>query len=100
MSHIQLAEGQFVAKVFLKRQLDFESRSSFRLGLKAEDGAPENQLSAMATVSIDILDVQDQPPVFVNAPYSATVPENTLPVRIKNTHRLYLYLNTYPIFNF
>lgn len=78
--NLQLAEGQFVAKVYLKRQLDFESRSSFRLGLKAEDGALENQLSAVAAVSIDVLDVQDQPPIFINAPYSATVPENTLPV--------------------
>lgn len=66
-----------MVKVSLKVQLDYETRSTYRLGLKARDGAPENELTALATVSIDVTDVQDQPPLFINSPYSATVPENT-----------------------
>lgn len=47
--------------------------------LKATDRAkdPARRLSATANVVIQVEDVQDQPPVFINAPYSATTPENT-----------------------
>lgn len=37
-------------------------------------------MRAVASVSVAIQDVQDQPPVFVLAPYSAVVLENTPPV--------------------
>lgn len=57
--------------------LDFETRPSYVLTILAKDGAAINQLSAYATISISVIDVQDQPPVFLNAPYSATIFENS-----------------------
>lgn len=64
-----------IAEITLKRPLDFETRSSYLLTLKAYDGGYSPK-SAFATVAIDVEDVQDQPPVFLGAPYSATIPEN------------------------
>lgn len=72
----QISNGNYTAIISLVRPLDYETRSSYVLTLFAEDGSPTNPLSSMASVSINIVDVQDQPPVFINAPYSATVQEN------------------------
>lgn len=71
------AEGNFTAIITLLKPLDFETRPSYLLTLMARDGASSNPLTAFATISINVIDVQDQPPVFVNAPYSTTIPENT-----------------------
>jgi Cadherin domain len=61
----------------LKKPLDFERRSSYSLALTASDNALDKRtrLSASATVAVQVQDVQDQPPMFLNAPFSATVPE-------------------------
>ncbi|XP_068148728.1 cadherin-87A [Drosophila tropicalis] len=74
---VKLAQGNYTARVALKKPLDFESRPSYIMTISASDSALENRLTSFATVSINVIDIQDQPPVFTNAPYSATVPENT-----------------------
>ncbi|XP_058065906.1 cadherin EGF LAG seven-pass G-type receptor 3 [Anopheles bellator] len=74
----KIAQGKFGAWLELRKPLDFETRPSYILTVQAKDGSPNNALRAYATVAITILDVQDQPPVFINAPYSATIPENTI----------------------
>ncbi|XP_053673187.1 protocadherin-16 [Anopheles nili] len=74
----KIAQGKFGAWIELRRPLDFETRPSYILAIQARDGSPTNSLRAVATVAITILDVQDQPPVFINAPFSATIPENTI----------------------
>jgi hypothetical protein len=76
----------------LKKPLDFERRSSYSLALTASDNALDKRtrLSASATVAVQVQDVQDQPPMFLNAPFSATVPEqikagvSVLSVRVKD----------------
>ncbi|XP_055843271.1 cadherin-23 [Episyrphus balteatus] len=73
----KISEGNFTARLSLLKELDFESRPSYIMTIMARDKAIGNQLSSFATVSINVVDVQDQPPVFTNAPYSATVEENT-----------------------
>lgn len=45
--------------------------------IAASDSALDNRLTSFASVSINVVDVQDQPPIFTNAPYSATMEENT-----------------------
>lgn len=75
----QIAEGRYNASIKLLKQLDFETRPSYVLTLLAKDGANTNPLSAFATISINLIDIQDQPPVFINAPYSITLQENTAP---------------------
>ncbi|XP_055535431.1 cadherin-23 [Wyeomyia smithii] len=73
----KIAQGKFGAQIILKKTLDFETRPSYILTIQAKDGAIGNPLKSNATVAITIIDVQDQPPVFINAPYSASIPENT-----------------------
>uniref|UniRef100_A0A182IQZ1 Cadherin domain-containing protein n=1 Tax=Anopheles atroparvus TaxID=41427 RepID=A0A182IQZ1_ANOAO len=74
----KMAQGKFGAWIELRRPPDFETRPSYVLTIQARDGSPTNALKAYATVAVTIVDVQDQPPVFINAPYSATIPENTI----------------------
>lgn len=78
--HVQtdrISDGNFTAIITLLKPLDYETRSSYVLTLLAEDGSITNPLKSMASISINIVDVQDQAPVFLNAPYSATIQENT-----------------------
>lgn len=72
----RISDGNFTAIITLLKPLDYETRSSYVLTLLAEDGSITNPLTSMASIAINIVDVQDQPPVFINAPYSATVQEN------------------------
>ena len=75
--------GSYAGLLSLRRPLDYEARSSYNLVLRAVDGAggPEGDgaRASTASVLVEVEDVQDQTPLFVNAPFSATVPENTPP---------------------
>lgn len=75
----QISTTEFQARLYVKEPLDYESRSAYIINLEASDMS-EKPLTAYASVAITIADVQDQPPVFLNGPYSANVPENTEPV--------------------
>lgn len=73
----RISDGNFTAIITLLKPLDYETRSSYILTLLAEDGSILNPLSSIATVSINIVDTQDQAPIFMNAPYSISVQENS-----------------------
>lgn len=79
----KLAEGKYDVQITLMKPLDYERRNSYLINLLAVDGANDasKRLQARATVAVDVLDVQDQPPVFLNAPYSVALAENTPPDR-------------------
>lgn len=79
VSTVKNADGNYSAKITLIKSLDFETKSSYILTILAKDGSYSNPLSAYATIAINLIDIQDQPPVFINAPYSATLYENTDP---------------------
>ena len=68
--------GSYIGLVTLKKPLDFEARSSYDMVVVAEDQSPDKPLSSTANILIEVTDVQDQPPAFLNAPFTATVPEN------------------------
>lgn len=72
----QISPNEYQVRLFLNQELDFESRSAYVISLEASD-ASAKPLKAFASVAVAVWDVQDQPPSFTNAPYSATVPENT-----------------------
>lgn len=76
---IKINAGNYTARITLRKALDFETQPSYVLSLTARDNAISNKLSMQASISINVLDVQDQIPVFVNAPYSATIDENMAP---------------------
>ncbi|CAK1552466.1 unnamed protein product [Leptosia nina] len=71
-----ISPNKYQVRIFLAKPLDFESRSAYVISLEAVDQSAR-PLRTTASVSVGIRDVQDQPPVFLNAPYSPTVPENT-----------------------
>lgn len=48
---------------------------SYQFVVTAKDGAPDPRI-ATATVSIGVIDVEDEVPVFKTPEYVATVPEN------------------------
>lgn len=66
--------------ITLLKPLNYEVQSSHTFWLKAIDSNTKKPLSTSAKVIIDVEDVQDQPPVFFNTPYSISVEENTPPV--------------------
>lgn len=87
--NLQITPNEYQVRLFLKQALDFESRSAYVISLEATDSS-DRPLRALASVAAAIWDVQDQPPVFLNAPFSATVPENTAPVcKMKLSFLLY-----------
>ncbi|KAI5631942.1 cadherin domain-containing protein [Phthorimaea operculella] len=73
-----ITPNKYQVRLFLNHQLDYESRSAYVISLEATDQS-DKPLRATASVAVAVSDVQDQPPAFLNAPYSATVPENTPP---------------------
>ena len=58
--------------------LDRERVSQFTLTVRAEDGGSPS-LTALTTVLISVLDINDNPPLFTQSIYSTTLLENSLP---------------------
>lgn len=70
---IEGATGQ----VTLARQLDRESVAAYQLTVVAHDAATKNQLSANTTVSIEVLDENDNEPLFTQTNTQISVNETT-----------------------
>ncbi|CAH1113662.1 unnamed protein product [Psylliodes chrysocephalus] len=62
-------------EITTNRPLDYEKQKEYQFVVTAKDGAPDPRI-ATATVSIEVLDVEDEVPVFIVPKYEATVPEN------------------------
>ncbi|XP_041976287.1 cadherin-23 [Aricia agestis] len=74
----QVTPNEYRVRIFLSKPLDYESRTAFVISIEAVDGGTP-PLRASASVAVAVRDEQDQPPVFLTAPYSAAVVENTPP---------------------
>ncbi|OCT70247.1 hypothetical protein XELAEV_18037169mg [Xenopus laevis] len=71
--------------------LDRETVASYTLVLEAIDNGPAgNRKTGTATVSVTVLDINDNKPIFLKSSYEASVPEN-IPFygSIIQTHRSY-----------
>ncbi|XP_067673635.1 cadherin-87A-like [Haliotis asinina] len=67
--------GRYRSSIVLQRKLDFETRRSYTMTLKAVDlGTPP--LTSSANVLINVVDNQDTLPAFVNVPLTIYVKEN------------------------
>lgn len=75
----RIAPGKYAGVVSVKSDLNYEENSRYTLVLQAEDMPKEagTALTSTTTVTIEILDVQDQPPIFLNAPYRPVIQENS-----------------------
>lgn len=77
----EISRGNYVGIVGLKQVLDFRDKSSYTLSIKAEDQAsyPHERRTSFASLVVQVQDLQNQPPVFLNAPFTATLPEGAPP---------------------
>uniref|UniRef100_A0ACB8FQD8 Cadherin EGF LAG seven-pass G-type receptor 1 n=1 Tax=Sphaerodactylus townsendi TaxID=933632 RepID=A0ACB8FQD8_9SAUR len=74
-------KGQFYIHSFsgsidLINPLDYETIREYNLRIKAQDGGRPPQINSSGMVSIQVLDVNDNAPIFVSTPFQATVLEN------------------------
>uniref|UniRef100_A0ACB8FGC9 Bahd acyltransferase n=1 Tax=Sphaerodactylus townsendi TaxID=933632 RepID=A0ACB8FGC9_9SAUR len=65
--------------IILEHPLDREIQPSYNVSVKASDQGIVQSLSSFATVTITVLDINDNPPVFERRDYLVTVPEDTSP---------------------
>ena len=62
--------------IMVSAPLDYETVPSLTITVIARDQGP-GQLSSSTTVIINVIDVNDNNPVFIGLPYMGTVPENS-----------------------
>lgn len=80
-SLVDSAEGVFsidkwTGVVALERPLDREVQSSYLVVVRASDLGVPYRLSSLTNLTIAVLDVNDNPPVFERRDYSATLGED------------------------
>lgn len=68
--------GERSGLLTLIKKLDFEKDSVYHLQIEATDGAWFSKNSTLNTTVI-VLDVNDNPPVFLSSVYTTSVPENS-----------------------
>uniref|UniRef100_A0A3B3ZJN6 Uncharacterized protein n=1 Tax=Periophthalmus magnuspinnatus TaxID=409849 RepID=A0A3B3ZJN6_9GOBI len=56
--------------------LDYETNREYNLGIKAQDGGRPPLINVTGMVVIQVVDVNDNPPMFVSTPFQASVLEN------------------------
>ncbi|XP_075775493.1 protocadherin Fat 3 isoform X6 [Pelodiscus sinensis] len=83
-SLVDSADGYFSVDrssgiIILEHPLDRELQPSYNITVKASDQSIGLTLSSFATVTITVLDINDNPPVFERRDYLVTVPEDTSP---------------------
>lgn len=56
--------------------LDYEANRDYNLGIKAQDGGRPPLINSTGIVVIQVIDINDNAPMFVSTPFQATVLEN------------------------
>uniref|UniRef100_A0A8C4TTD2 Cadherin EGF LAG seven-pass G-type receptor 1 n=1 Tax=Falco tinnunculus TaxID=100819 RepID=A0A8C4TTD2_FALTI len=74
-------KGQFYIHSFsgaidLINPLDYETIREYTLRIKAQDGGRPPLINSTGMVSVQVVDVNDNAPIFVSTPFQATVLEN------------------------
>uniref|UniRef100_A0A672MBA3 Cadherin EGF LAG seven-pass G-type receptor 2-like n=1 Tax=Sinocyclocheilus grahami TaxID=75366 RepID=A0A672MBA3_SINGR len=73
--------GQFyidaqTGKLDLVSQLDYEMNKEYTLRIRAQDGGRPPLSNISGLITVQVLDVNDNAPIFVSTPFQATVLEN------------------------
>ncbi|RVE73479.1 hypothetical protein OJAV_G00049860 [Oryzias javanicus] len=76
--------GQFyidaqTGKLDLVSHLDYEANKEYTLRIRAQDGGRPPLSNISGLVTVQVLDVNDNAPIFVSTPFQATVLENVPP---------------------
>ncbi|KAM4590289.1 protocadherin Fat 4-like [Fundulus diaphanus] len=74
--YFPISVGEFSGLLTLTTELDYEKESSYNLQIKAKDGGWISK-SAWLNVTVIVIDVNDNPPVFSLSEYTATLRENS-----------------------
>eukprot|EP00079_Xenopus_tropicalis_P037335 XP_017951106.1 PREDICTED: protocadherin-15 [Xenopus tropicalis] len=64
--------------IYTSVKLDRETKDSYELVVEATDGAVDPRRSTI-TLTIKVIDIDDNSPQFTNSTYSVSVPENMIP---------------------
>ncbi|ELU04950.1 hypothetical protein CAPTEDRAFT_218758 [Capitella teleta] len=64
-------------KVLTRRAIDHEEQSTYEIHLRCSDQASTLRLTAESVITVDVLDENDNSPVFSRSLYNVTVLENT-----------------------
>ncbi|KAJ8248370.1 hypothetical protein GJAV_G00241300 [Gymnothorax javanicus] len=76
LNHAELFRINSNGSIFTAARLDRETRDHYDLIVEASDGAVDPRRSTIA-LSIEVLDINDNSPVFSQASYTANLPENS-----------------------
>ncbi|KAL0973727.1 hypothetical protein UPYG_G00210150 [Umbra pygmaea] len=74
--HFSLDEFSGILR--LDQSLADNTRSTFKLNVKATDRGLPRQLYSIATVTVHVVDLSNYQPVFLSQDYSAQIPESTM----------------------
>ncbi|KAI3354101.1 hypothetical protein L3Q82_018653, partial [Scortum barcoo] len=74
--HLPFSVGEASGLLTLIRELDFETESIYHLQIVAIDGGWVSK-TGMINVTVVVMDVNDNPPVFSSSEYTTSVPENS-----------------------
>ena len=72
--------NQRSGEVFLLSSLDRETKDSYAIKIVAKDGGGKTALSSSVQLSIHVIDVNDNPPIFYPKEYFVLVPPSDLPL--------------------
>ncbi|XP_058272722.1 cadherin EGF LAG seven-pass G-type receptor 1 isoform X1 [Hemibagrus wyckioides] len=56
--------------------LDYETHRDYNLGIKAQDGGRPPYINGTGLVIVQVIDINDNAPMFVSTPFQATILEN------------------------
>ncbi|XP_030007933.1 protocadherin Fat 4 [Sphaeramia orbicularis] len=74
--HLPFSVGESSGLIILTRELDFEKESIYQFQITATDGGWASK-SGLSNVTVVVVDVNDNPPVFLVPEYIISLPENS-----------------------
>ncbi|GBP26752.1 Cadherin-99C [Eumeta japonica] len=74
-AHLPFTIDNATGMISTNSELDYETTKEYEFVVTATDGAPDKRLGT-ASVTVQVQDVSDEPPVFPQRLYAAHVPEN------------------------
>lgn len=75
-SHLPFSIDNSTGMIITNTQLDYETNKVYEFVVTATDGAPDKRLGT-ASVTVQVQDVPDEAPLFLQPLYTAHVPENS-----------------------
>ncbi|XP_006814472.1 cadherin-related family member 1-like [Saccoglossus kowalevskii] len=75
--HVSSDGRTILADIIMLMKLNFEARVLYELLIVVKDDGKDTQLTSTTTATINVVDVQDEPPYWIGEPYIALVYDTT-----------------------